>query len=272
LAFTVIELLVVIAIMGVLLALLLPAVQKVREAANRVKCANNLKEIGVALHDFHDAKGTFPAGWVAGPFPPAGIYAVENHNWVPFLLPDLGQQVVVNGYHWDVSAADPSNQAAVNVQLKVLQCPSAEPDRVFTILPEYGTGTAACTDYAPVKGVRQELVDLGLADVVANLDGVMKKNFLARIADITDGTAQTILVAENAGLPEVWHAGKPVPSDVSGCGCWACWGCLIQVQGASQDGNQQPGPVASTARTSKRSIASTQPGLMSCWRMARFAS
>src|SRR3954468_12031803 len=106
-AFTLIELLVVIAIIAVLIGLLLPAVQKVREAGNRAKCQNNLKQIGLALHNFNDANGGRPPCRVTGgvnyPALPAGV----NHTWAPFIFPYIEQNILASQYNFKVNFDDP---------------------------------------------------------------------------------------------------------------------------------------------------------------------
>src|SRR5262245_58062841 len=112
--FTLIELLVVIAILAVLIGLLLPAVQQIREAANRVACANNLKQLGLALHNYHGDYGKFPPGAV-GPFASLPRFAgLKHHGLGTYLLPYLEQSALARQYSWDVSWFDPPNQPAVN--------------------------------------------------------------------------------------------------------------------------------------------------------------
>src|SRR5882724_13136717 len=116
--FTLIELLVVIAIIGVLMALLIPAVQKVRESANRTQCANNLKQIGIAVHAYHDANKVFPDNVR----PTGGKIRVR---WFTKVLPFLEQSTLYNAYNSDLNWSDPVNLPVTSTKLAVATCPSA---------------------------------------------------------------------------------------------------------------------------------------------------
>src|SRR5438270_413605 len=133
--FTLIELLVVIAIIGVLIALLLPAVQKVREAANRMQCTNNLKQLGLAMHSFENTRGGFPPCRVTGgtAFPELPTANPANqHSWAPFMLPYLEQQALYQQYNFKVAFENNTtatggitNYQVIQHDIKVFLCPSA---------------------------------------------------------------------------------------------------------------------------------------------------
>jgi prepilin-type N-terminal cleavage/methylation domain-containing protein/prepilin-type processing-associated H-X9-DG protein len=247
-AFTLMELLVVIAILGVLLGLLLPAVQKVREAAARTQCANNLKQIGLALRQFESDHGRFPPGAVFGPFPQAGINTDTLHGCWPFLLPYLEQEALFKAYRWDVDFFDPANQPAVATQLLILQCPSAEADRFVAMDHPDGAfatgGQGACIDYGPVQGVDPGLATLGLIAPLADYQGALPVNRMTRGVDITDGASNTLLVAEDAGRPKLWQAARYVPGSFSFGGPWASNANPVLIRGSSADGSVAPGRCA----------------------------
>lgn len=198
-AFTLLELLVAIAILALLIALLLPAVQKVRAAAARLSCQNNLKQLGVALHHHHDVQGGFPAGFTV-----TGSDDVELGSFGGFvpLLPFLEQENLTR--RWDPGRAwyEPPNADLVSVEVKVFYCPSNRSGGVVDmsfLVPVAGRplpNPGAC-DYLLCKGANAAFCSV--CQVPPGGRGVFDVNTNTRLTDITDGTANTFAIGEGAG-------------------------------------------------------------------------
>ena len=193
--FTLIELLVVIAITAILIGLLLPAVQKVRAAAARAQCVNNLKQVGLALQNYHDTAKSFPAGYTSG-FDAAGNDTGPGWGWAADILPQMEQQAISNAVRFDQPIEAPVNANARVQLIKSFTCPSDSPGLTWTAKKYDPSGNPLATvcdvasaSYVGVFGTTEPGVDG---------DGVFYRNSKTRIGDIPDGTSSTILVGERS--------------------------------------------------------------------------
>ncbi len=199
-AFTLIELLVVIAIMSMLVGLLIPAVQKVREAASRTNCQNNLKQIGLALHGFNEVKGSFPpAYWCHDYYLPdqRDFTSFPGWGWAAYLLPHLGYTPLFEKCRWDYAVDDQLNAAVRTHVVKDFVCPSDFSTGVFTIWSQFNhkLSVGATNSYAACYGFGD-----AIGEQAGNGNGIFYRNSRTRVADIKDGTATTLAIGERAAL------------------------------------------------------------------------
>jgi prepilin-type N-terminal cleavage/methylation domain-containing protein/prepilin-type processing-associated H-X9-DG protein len=188
-AFTLIELLVVIAIIAILIGLLVPAVQKVRAAAARISCANNLKQIGLACHGYHDANQALPPGYYATASYPD---TAPGWGWGAFLLPHLEQDTLYRQI--DLNTPVQNSPAARSV-VKMFLCPAdTPPPSAFALTDATFAPVAlvAPSSYAATVGP-----DADEADAFTG-SGVFYRNSRTRLTDITDGTSQTVMIGDRA--------------------------------------------------------------------------
>lgn len=256
--FTLIELLVVIAIIAVLIALLLPAVQQAREAARRTQCKNNMKQLGLAFHNYHDTAGQFPRCSIITVSVASGLRFGQTMSWGTAILPYLDQTPVYNLYNASLSCYDPTNAAAVATPIKAFQCPST-PRSGNTITYTIPAGTTLAAGYPPTgtaytlvggandylvpSGVRGDFSNLAYAGMasppsrsaystwavtIRELPASSDGGKAGRIGDLLDGSSNTAIILESAGRNQLYRRARPASGDaesvatsLSGGGSWS---------------------------------------------------
>jgi prepilin-type N-terminal cleavage/methylation domain-containing protein len=214
--FTLVELLVVIAIIGVLVALLLPAIQAAREAARRAQCINNLKQFGLALHNYHAAKNTFPPGAVMTASP-TQIYANTNCALLPYF-----EQATLASLYDHKKPWEGQRPGVASTTIAIFKCPSSSATNPYhdpllgTVVDDTTYGT---TEYAYSMGYTDAFcVREGIkpGEIPASQQGMFNLAWGAAIRQITDGTSNTFAVGEASGDPrwKVCHKAKCKETDL----------------------------------------------------------
>ena len=212
--FTLIELLVVIAIIAVLIALLLPAVQAAREAARRMQCINNLKQIGLAAHNYETANGSLPPQMVLT-FTSLGTVGWKS-SWGASsrVLPFLEQGALYNAINYSTKVSDVSNATAVASQIRTFLCPSEVNPRPFVSISSTGaTTTYGVSNYGWNVGTWYTFGGFGSQAPTA---GAVGTNLSRRFAAFTDGLSNTLLVAEVKTYTPAYHDSGTIPNGAPG--------------------------------------------------------
>ena len=261
--FTLVELLVVIAIIGVLIALLLPAVQAAREAARRSQCTNHLKQLGLACHNFHDTHLFVPPTRVAsGGFPLLSVPANSYQGWAVWLFPYLEQTNVRNLYDTKLHFGHANNRAAIRTQIPVFYCPSTPQKnrfgRAFSVTHggitySFTNQELACADYSVCRFIETDIVSAFPNQIDAYTDtnrwGPFSYNSGSTIkemnfAKVTDGLSNTLFYIEDAGRGTEYVARRQLSGNTTSGGGWADEANEFGFQGCTPPNDTRPGLVA----------------------------
>lgn len=221
--FTLIELLVVISVIAILIMLLLPAAQAAREAARRAQCVNNLRQVGLGMHQYHDTYGTFPAAYLTRPGGDMVHGTPDSQTgdagpgwaWLSRLLPHLEQANLFQAMNHQLPCWTPAQVTAVETVIQVFLCPSDPTGLRHAQITDVNNnslaaGRPAIASYVANAG-QYNLWDIPAADLSSLANGPLFRNSRTKISSVTDGLSQTIFVGEHSGSlsPKVWAGVTP---------------------------------------------------------------